>query len=144
MTETIYLVSCVSQKLDHPAEARDLYTSALFLKAKAYVTATGCDWFVFSAKYGLVLPTQVIEPYEQTLNIMAGADRRQWAALVLTQLAEAAPHAKRIVFLAGNRYRENLIPTLERQGVAIECPMANLRIGEQLQWLGSRTWANNR
>jgi len=139
MTETIYLVSCVSQKLDRPAVAQDLYTSALFQKAKAYVTATECSWFVLSAKSGLVRPDQVIQPYEQTLNNMAVTDRRRWAATVLSQLSEQAPGVKKIVFLAGNRYRENLIPTLERQGVAIECPMANLRIGEQLQWLSQRS-----
>ncbi len=33
----IYLVSCVGQKLDHPAPAEDLYVSDWFKKARAYV-----------------------------------------------------------------------------------------------------------
>ena len=82
----VYLVSCVSQKRATPSPAKDLYTSPLFRKARAYVERTGGPWFVLSAKYGLVHPDEVIEPYDLTLNTMGVADRRRWAGMVLTQL----------------------------------------------------------
>ena len=53
------LVGCVKSKLDHPAPARDLYTSALFRKARAHAEATGGPWFVLSAEHGLHLPNIV-------------------------------------------------------------------------------------
>ena len=52
----IYLVACVAAKLDRPAPARDLYTSPWFQKARAYVERQGGQWFVLSAKHGLIAP----------------------------------------------------------------------------------------
>ena len=133
---TVYLVSCVSQKGEWACEARDLYVSDLFRKARRYVEASGCPWFVLSAAYGLVTPDQVIAPYERTLNTLGIADRRVWAEQVVTQLAEAVPDMSRVVFLAGKRYREFLACHLVRREVAVSVPMEGLRIGEQLRWLG--------
>lgn len=51
-----YLISCVSRKRSAPAQARDLYTSDWFLKAREYVESTGSPWFILSAEHGLVPP----------------------------------------------------------------------------------------
>src|SRR5690606_13413659 len=56
---TIALVSCVSSKEPHAAPARDLYTSALFRKARAYAERNADAWYILSAKYGLVDPNRV-------------------------------------------------------------------------------------
>jgi hypothetical protein len=136
---TVYLVSCVSQKRDQACEARDLYVSDLFRKARRFAEASGCPWFILSAEYGLVTPGQVIVPYERTLNTMGVADRRAWAKQVASQLAEAVPDLSRVVFLAGERYREFLARHLESHGVEVSVPMEGLRIGEQLSWLGQHS-----
>lgn len=133
---TVYLVSCVSQKRNHACEARDLYVSDLFRKARRFAEASGCQWFILSAEHGLVTPNQVIAPYERTLNTMGVADRRAWAGWVAAQLTEAVPDLSRAVFLAGQRYREFLTRHLEGNGVEVSVPMVGLRIGEQLSWLG--------
>lgn len=106
---TIYLVSCVSQKREQACAARDLYVSDLFCKARRYAEASGCPWYILSAEYCLVAPDQVIEPYERTLNAMAVKDRRIWAERVAVQLGAAVPDLARVVFLAGERYREFLV-----------------------------------
>lgn len=133
---TVYLVSCVSQKREQECAARDLYVSDLFRKARRYAEASGCSWFILSAEYGLVAPDQVVAPYERTLNTMGVADRRAWAERVARQLAAAVPDLARVVFLAGERYREFLTRHLAGRGVAVSVPMEGLRIGEQLSWLG--------
>lgn len=132
---TVYLVSCVSQKQDHACEARDLYVSDLFRKARRYAEASQCPWFILSAEHGLVPPGQVIAPYERTLNTMGVADRRAWSERVAAQLAEAVPDLSQVVFLAGKRYREFLARHLADRGVKVSVPMEGLRIGEQLRWL---------
>jgi hypothetical protein len=88
-----------------PAPAKDLYVSELFRRARAYVEATGCQWFILSAKHGFVDPDEVIAPYEQTLNTMCVAERRKWAEKVRAQMDERSPLAERIVVIAGKRYR---------------------------------------
>src|SRR5690606_27502820 len=113
----------------------DLYVSDWFSKARRYVESKGAPWFVLSARYGLVAPEDVIEPYELTLNTMGVADRRRWADRVLAQLPEKVPDPKRIVMLAGMRYRELLEPRLRAMGIDVQVPMKGLRIGEQLSWM---------
>ena len=132
---TVYLVSCVSQKQSEASPARDLYVSAWFQKARRFAEASGCRWFVLSAKYGLVAPGRVIRPYEQTLNTMRVAERRAWAKRVSEQLADAAPEFRQVVFLAGARYREFLAGQLTERGASVSIPMKGQRIGEQLRWL---------
>ncbi len=136
---TVYLVSCVSQKREQPCAARDLYVSDLFRKARRYAEASGCLWFILSAEYALVEPDQVIAPYERTLNKMRAAERRAWGERVAAQIAKAVPDLSRVVFLAGERYREFLVGHLVGRGVEVSVPMKGLRIGEQLSWLGQHS-----
>ncbi|KAB2953180.1 MAG: YaaA family protein [Rhizobiaceae bacterium] len=133
------MVSCVSSKGDQPAPARLLYQSDWFVKARAFVEARSAPWFILSALHGVVPPDDVIVPYERTLNTMPVEERRQWAAMVQAQLAPLLAGRPRVVFLAGQRYREHLAPALARDGFQIELPMEGLRIGEQLAWLSART-----
>lgn len=133
--QSVFLVSCVSQKRSEPALAKDLYVSALFTKARRYVEAGGGPWFILSAKYGLVAPDQVLDPYNETLNKMGVAERREWAKFVQSQMDQQLPNADRVVILAGKRYREFLMDYLTRRYRSVEIPMDRLKIGEQLHWL---------
>lgn len=136
---TVHLVSCVSRKRELACAARDLYVSDWFRKARRFAEASGCPWYILSAKHGLVAPAQVIAPYEQTLTTTRAADRRAWGERVAAQLAEAVPDLSRVVFLAGERYREFLAPHLAGRGVEVSVPMEGLWIGKQLQWLGQHS-----
>ena len=128
------LVSCVGKKLPRSAPAKDLYTSAWFRKARALVEAQDWRWFILSAKYRLVLPERVIEPYDKKLE--PGADeRRGWAKGCLDALGPHLTGVESVVFLAGQTYREFLVPVLSGCGIKVHVPMEGLRIGEQSAWL---------
>ena len=114
----------------------DLYISSLFRETRRFAEASGCPWYILSAEHGLVAPDQVIAPYERTLNTMGISDRRTWGDRVAAQLAEVVPDLSRVVFLAGERYREFLVPHFDRRGVEMSVPMKGLGIGKQLSWLG--------
>lgn len=58
------------------------------------------------------------------------------AERVAQQVAELVPDLSGVVFLAGERYREFLAEHFAGRGVTVSVPMAGLRIGEQLGWLG--------
>ena len=132
---SLYLVSCVGKKLSVPAPAAYLYTSAWFRKARSYVDNSGRPWFILSAKYGLLHPDRVVEPYDVTLNSLPVADRREWARNVLADLGSHLAGVDTVVFLAGKRYRQFLEGSLAAKGVTVSVPMEGLRIGEQLSWL---------
>jgi hypothetical protein len=137
----LYLVACVAGKRAHAAPARDLYTSTWFALARRHVEASGCPWRILSAEHGLVHPDTVIAPYERTLSTLPVAERRRWAERVLTDLLPLLARGDRVVFLAGQRYRESLIPVLTRHGITVEVPLQGKRIGEQMAWLKERDHA---
>ena len=134
----LYLVSCVKTKSPEPAPAKDLYTSAWFRKARAYVEKTARPWRILSAQYGLVHPERVIRPYEQTLKTMPVGERRAWAETVLVELEASLADVDTVIFLAGQAYREFLAPALRDRGLTVHVPMAGLSQGRQLSWLSAQ------
>ena len=140
MTKALFLVSCVSQKRPGRSKARDLYLSPWFLKARDYVEATGMPWFILSAEHGLLDPDSEVSPYEKTLNTMPVGERRAWASRVLEALLPHAARSEEVVILAGDRYREFLMPKLKASSRTVRVPMEGLKIGYQLQWLGANAW----
>ena len=138
MAKRIVLVSCVSKKDSKPQPAASLYQSQWFKKAAAYAKQIGDEWYILSAEHGLLSPTAIISPYDVTLNNMKSPDRKAWAQKVFEQLKMKIPTEDEIIFLAGSKYRENLVVPLEQIGVQISIPMKGLRIGEQMSWLNKR------
>ena len=136
--KALWLVSCVKTKRSSPCRAEDLYSSAWFVKARAYAERQDCPWRILSAKYGLVRPEAVIEPYEKTLKKMGAAERREWAERVLAQLEPELAGIDAVVFLAGQSYREFLEGPLRNRGLDVRVPMEGLSQGRQLSWLNDQ------
>lgn len=135
MADRLYLVSCVAKKQCHIAPAKTLYRSPWFGLARALVEREAAPWYILSAKYGLVHPDTEIAPYDETLNTLGVAQRREWAARVEAQMDETLPDADEVVVFAGQRYREFLNTYLRRRFDSVTVPMEGLRIGQQLSWL---------
>ena len=96
--------------------------STLFKKAIKYIEQQDYDdWFVLSAKYGLLSQQDVIDPYDLTLNTMKVAERKEWSELVLRQIENMQLDIDQIDFYAGAKYREYLIPALEEKGIVVMC-----------------------
>jgi hypothetical protein len=138
MGKNIFLVSCVKPKRGYPSPAKDLYISDWFKKASRYASQNADEWFILSAKYFLVLPDQVIEPYDLTLKSMGANKKIEWANHVYQMLIPLISTEDNIFFLAGQDYRKYLIPLLQHDGFALSIPMEGLRIGEQKSWLRSK------
>ena len=138
MPREIGLVSCTKSKLDEPARPRDLYEpSALFRKAREYCETTHDDWYILSAKHGLLKPDgPQIEPYDETLTTASVATRREWAADVAEELQEEGLLKEDIELYihAGKAYYEELLPHLEETAVAVSIPTKGLMMGETLAW----------
>lgn len=126
------LVACAARKRPYRTKAADLYQSAWFRKARAWVENGGHSWMILSAHHGLVHPETLLDPYDQALTSMPAAARRVWAAGVIADLERLCPDVDRIIILAGRVYREHLV---EWAGSRVLIPMAGMGIGRQLAWL---------
>ncbi len=137
--KTVFLVSCAAEKHTSALPAEHLYCSDLFQKARAYALrnmGSEDQWYILSAKYGLLNPAMVVGPYNETLNNMRKSERTQWARDVESDLRSLLHPGDRVIFLAGQKYREFWEPALLALGCGIHIPMRGMRIGEQLSWLG--------
>jgi hypothetical protein len=129
------LVGCVKAKAPVPRPAEDLYTSTLFVGRRRYVERSCDRWFVLSAKHGLIEPSVLVEPYDETLKTKGSGERRCWSEAVLDQLCAALGDLGGITFEihAGAEYRDHgLTAGLLARGAQVEVPAAGMRIGEQL------------
>ena len=94
----IGLVGCVKRKARGPRAARDLYLSPLFLGRRAFVEHTCTEWWILSAKHGLVHPDTPLKPYERTLKTASRQERRDWTASVLAAIEKDVRPAAGDVF----------------------------------------------
>ena len=106
----------------------------MFRKAAAYCEREYDRWFILSAQHHLVHPSEVLDPYDMTLNTMGRLARAGWASRVRAQLcAQAEPVREQSFYLhAGKRYIEYVAPWLQQSGATVESPLAGLGIGQQL------------
>lgn len=130
---TVVLISCVKKKLDHAAKAKDLYTSLLFRLSWKYAEMLKPDEiFILSAKYHLLDPEKVVEPYNLTLKEMSRDQRKRWAETVLEELKkETDLKNDTFVLLAGKPYLEYT----EKELANNEEPLKDLPIGKRLSKL---------
>jgi hypothetical protein len=128
----IVLISCVNDKNDGPAAARDLYSSTLFIEMRRYAEKFSDAWYILSAKHGLLAPDDVIAKYDLTLNSMAVSDRRAWAQRVGSQLNAVLPKSAEVSILAGEKYFEFLVPFLESHGHAVSLPLRGVRLFDRV------------
>lgn len=102
----IALVGCGSQKFSSPRQARRLYTSTYFKKKRRYAELGAEQWYILSAKHGLVGPQEVVSPYDVSIGDLTKAQRDAWADSVCEELAQV--EGEWVVLLAGSMYTEPL------------------------------------
>jgi len=129
----IILISCVKDKLKTPAKAKDLYISDLFKKSYKYAQLLNPDnIFIISAKYGLLEPEHIIEPYDETLKTKSVAEIKEWSRKVIDALNEKTDLDKdEIIILAGSKYYKYLLPYIKNY----KLPLGTLPFGSRLSFL---------
>lgn len=144
----VVLLGCVSAKRAGPSPARDLYVSPLFVKRRAYAEATGDPWAILSAFHGLLMPDELVFPYDRKLTPPAIPD---WAARVRIGLIAwlGAPElaAATLEVHAGVAYVDGVervarwLGTFGAGAPVVDVPLRGLGIGKQLAWYGARATA---
>ena len=141
MTREVGLVSCVKTKRDEPATAKNLYTSDYFEKMRTYAEQYHDDWWILSAKHGLLGPEEKsIEPYDETLSGARKSEKQVWSKKVSKQLDDKGLLSEdtTLVLHAGKDYYGELLPLIEDSGVSVEIPTEGLAIGEKQAWYKER------
>lgn len=129
--KTVVLVGCGKAKLGRPAKAKDLYTGSLFRKGRAYAERFGDEWGILSAKHDLLMPDDVVEPYDLALRDLGHSEFVTWIRKANEALSWRWPEAE-FVCLAGELYsRAFEFPTK----LEVRFPLAGLGLGKRLHCL---------
>lgn len=83
----------------------DLYTSGYFA-LKRELGELADEWYVLSAKHGLIDPTEPVEYYDRHLDDLSITERSRWAAQVVKDLRKVVEPDDTIVILGGRSYVE--------------------------------------
>lgn len=118
----IALISCVKEKLDHPAPAKDMYIGSGFkdwLKDASFREITKI--YILSGKYGLLELDQNIEPYDVNLSDQDPEYRKQWYEDILQKLRAKHDLINDHYILYTNRtYYEGLIDSFGSYEIPFE------------------------
>ena len=130
------LLGCVKRKLDHQADAQDLYCSPLWRKRRSYAEASGLPWMILSTKYGLAEPDRRLRPYDLALEDLRALERQQWGERVVASLRERFGPLRDAIFEvhAGAAYCKAIEKPLLALGASITVPLRGLPLGGQLRW----------
>lgn len=132
--KTVVFVGCGKAKLDRKAKAKDLYTSTLFKKCRAYAERVGDEWAILSAKHWLVMPDTVIEPYDLCLEDFDRGQLQGWIYGVQHDIVTTwSSETTKYVCLGGALY--SLAFTGYPRHLQVDLPMCHLGMGERLQFL---------
>ena len=125
-------LACCSKKLNCAGEAQKVYCSDLFKKSLEYAKSIpNAKIYILSAKYGLLELTDIISPYNITLNKMSNSQIEIWANKVLESMkTKNVNFCEKTIFLCGENYRKHLLKYFSNY----EIPLQGLGIGKQLAW----------
>jgi len=93
---------------------------------------------ILSAKYGVLLPEQIIDPYDKTLYRMTKQERAEWRTAVLDVLFKLLNPSDKVISYLPRLYAEGIIEALKGKGYEVEEPIAGLGRGQRLKWFKDR------
>ena len=109
LSERIAVITgCSKQKLDHKAPASELYQGNMFKKSKLIAIKLQADFYILSAKHGLITGSKIIEPYETVIQTKKDKDRLR-LNLDGKILENLALYGK-VIIIMGQKYRNVLEP----------------------------------
>jgi hypothetical protein len=108
--KVLVITGCTKEKLAYNdslrVPAKKMYHGRLFKTVRNYCEAKGFDYVIISAKYGLILPDDIIGGYEKVLRTKE--DVKNIQPQVEEKLRPLLKNYERIIVVAGKKYREVL------------------------------------
>lgn len=129
----VVIAQCTDMKRDEPCPARRMYDPSKYFVKQAQYGERADEWWIQSAKYGLVHPDRIIKPYN--LHASDLEDAHEWGWNIACRLFRLYNPATTIEILGGAAYADPLKPHLELFGFEVREPLHGLRIGDRMSQL---------
>ena len=117
----VVIIACSKTKLSTAAPAINLYTGPLFTTSVEVAKQEGRPILVFSTRYGLLDPADVIEPYDLSYEAMTPSERERLTTILRQQFQPfVAAGLREALVLGGGNYRSLIQEALRNSGVRVE------------------------
>jgi len=129
------LLGCGKNKKGVRSSAAQLYTSPRFQMGVRLAGRLQVPLFVISAKHGLVLPDEAIDPYDLTIDQLSDTAKSVWAAQVVKTLMSKNRRVTQVLILADDDYAEPLSRLFAEKNVDALRPLQGLAQSAHLPFL---------
>ena len=131
----IALIGCVKTKLNVSGiRARDIYISPLFKKSVKFIESQKYeDWFILSAKYGLIEKEKIIDTYELTLSSFSINELKNWSQKIYCEIKDRK--LDNLYFYCGSLYHNKfLLNLLQKDNIQYYLPLEKMSLGQRLSF----------
>lgn len=133
----IALIACTKTKAAHAAPAAMLYRSPLFRKSLLYAMSNADRVYIISAKYGILAPDEIVDPYELSIKQLKKHQKGEWIRKVESSLKNIISKKDQALVLAGAEYTKPMLRPLREIGCTVRTPLAGKSLGSRISWLRS-------
>lgn len=127
----IIIAQCTDDKRSGQHRAVDLYEpSRLFRAQRRYAEAYADKWFILSAKYGLIHPTQLVSYYDMEISEQYS---EQWQEALDNKIERITRGDIHVEVIAGGDYLERLEWYLDHYDVDYSVPFEGQRYAIRIQ-----------
>ena len=118
----VALVACVKDKLDIPSKAIELYNNDAFSSWIKDAQSKDVEQiYILSGKYGLLLPEEIIEPYDLNLNTQTDKYQIEWYRTVLNRLKQLEDlNSTHFILYTSETYYKGFIHVLKSYEIPYE------------------------
>ena len=118
----IVLLSCTKKKKNYSCTAREMYSSSeIFTTAFKYAKLISNDIYILSSKYGLLSCDDIVEPYDECINDITLAERKEWARGIIDNLTQCSNlQEDSFEIITGKAYYEDLIDSLAHYSIPLK------------------------
>lgn len=135
MDDVLLLTGGTSMR-GRPDQARYIFTGTQFRVARSVADFSERPWGIVDPKYGLIWPTDLIQPHTVALSRFDRAAKDLWARSIASSLAKKfEPLTTRVIFIGTSLYMEPIKPALEKVGFAVWLPWWQKDMGQQMREL---------
>lgn len=135
-TKDIAIIGCGLSKSKQPEPAISFYKGTAFTVYKNYVMENYSNWCIFSSKYGIVFPGDVLYPYDVYLVDMSVQERNKIITEALLKLQENFNFDGEYLFYLSRQYQSYFEPLLKESGIKnYRFPLSGMNYGQRLQFL---------
>jgi len=127
----IGLIACSKTKAKKRCKASEMYTGAMFQLSVRLMEKWKCPYMIISAKYGLIDPDTIINPYELKMTDLTMPQREEMAKKINAGLKSRLRKDEIVLCLMGIEYM------LFARDIPVLMPMVGMGIGRRLQFLKS-------